>query len=886
LATKKIRVYELARELGVENAVVLELAEELKIGVKSHSSSIDDPSADRVRRLAGSKGLKREPVVEEPPKKKVSATAAPPEPEPPLMEPSARPAQAPPAAEPKEPEERPAAAPHRVVRSTGGIPEPAPVPAPKPAAPREPAERPAAAAAAPEAPPAEPPTVRSPSGKPIPPPPGGGRPIPPPPGQRATPPPAGSGGRGGPRTGSGGPPRTGGGYGRPGGGPGGGPGGAPGRGGPGGGPGGPGGRGAPGRGRPGGPPGHRPRRKKRRRRNLEELGPAEIPQLTPADAPVPEGEIVVPRGITIQELAPKLNRTSADLVRILFDAGEMVTGTQSLADEMIELIAGELGAEVLLVDPGQEEELELQALLGDEEEEEEDEALLEPRAPVVTVMGHVDHGKTTLLDRIRETNVVAGEAGGITQHIGAYQVHKNDRDITFIDTPGHEAFTAMRARGAQATDIAVLVVAADDGVMPQTIEAISHARAAEVPLVVAVTKVDREDADTTRVRQQLVEQEVVPEEWGGDIIVNDVSGTEGVGVAELLDSLLLTADVNLSDELRANPKVPARAFVLESNLDPGRGPVATVLVERGTLHVGDPVVAGGGWGRVRAMFDDEGNQVTEARPSEPVVVLGLDDVPLAGDELRVAPNDKVARTVAEARGRRRRMAALSHPMALAGGARLEDIFAMVQRGEVATLNLVLKADVHGSLEAVTEALRKLDQEHNEVRLSFVHRGVGGITESDVNLASVSNATVIGFNVRPDRKARDLAETENVEMRLYEVIYQVLDDVNNALLGMLKPEFEEVVTGEAEVREIFSIPRVGKVAGCYVRDGTITRGSRVRFLRDGTVIWHGAIASLKRFKDDAREVQSGYECGIGLENYQDLKQGDVIETYDLKEIVRT
>ena len=880
MATKKIRVYELARELGVENAVVLDLAQELKIGVKSHSSSIDEPSADRVRRLADSKGLKKAPVEE--PKKPKKAAQPKVEPEPPLIEPSAEPAQT---------EERPP--PHRVVRSTGGIPEPepmpAPAPSPRPAPVREP-ERPAAAAAPPDAPPA-PGTAGDLGGKPIPPPAAAGRPIPPPPGQRATPPPSGAGAprpeRGSPRSGP--PGREGGGP-RPGGfgAPGRGGYGAPGRGGPGGGPGGPGGpggRGGPGRGRPGGPQGQRPRRKKRRRRNLEDLGPQTMPQLTPADTPVPEGEILVPRGITIQEFAPRLNRTAADLVRILFDAGEMVTGTQSLADEMVELIADALGAEVLLVEPGQEEELELQALLGDDEEEE-DEALLEPRAPVVTVMGHVDHGKTTLLDRIRETNVVASEAGGITQHIGAYQVEKNDREITFIDTPGHEAFTAMRARGAEATDIAVLVVAADDGVMPQTVEAINHAKAADVPIVVAVTKVDRDNADPTRTRQQLVEQEVVPEEWGGDVIVNDVAAPTGQGVDELLDSILLTADVNLSEELRANPKKPARAFVLESNLDPGRGPVVTALVEEGTLHVGEPVVAGGGWGRVRAMFDDEGNQVTEAGPSKPVVVLGLDDVPLAGDELRVAPDDKTARTVAEARARRRRVAALSHPMTLAGGARLEDIFAMVQRGEVATLNVVLKADVHGSLEAVTEALRKLDQEHDEVRLSFVLRGVGGITESDVNLAAVSNATLIGFNVRPDRKARELAEGENVEMRLYEVIYQVLEDVNQALVGMLKPEFEEIVTGDAEVREIFSIPRVGKIAGCYVQNGTITRGSKVRFLRDGAVIWNGQISSLKRFKDDAREVQSGFECGIGLENYQDLKPGDIIETYDLKEIART
>jgi translation initiation factor IF-2 len=606
-----------------------------------------------------------------------------------------------------------------------------------------------------------------------------------------------------------------------------------------------------------------------------------MPQLTPSDAPVPEGEIVVERGITIQEFAPKLNRTTADLVRLLFDAGEMVTGTQSLADEMVELIAESLGADVLLVEPGQEAELELQALLGDEDEE--DEALEEPRAPIVTVMGHVDHGKTTLLDAIRHANVVAGEAGGITQHIGAYQAVHNGNTITFIDTPGHEAFTAMRARGARATDIAILVVAADDGVMPQTVEAINHARAADVPIVVAVTKVDREDADATRVRQQLVEHELVPEPWGGDTIVVDVAPPAGTGVDELLESILLVAEL---EELTANPKTPGRALVLESNLDQGRGPVVTALVERGTIRVGDPIVAGGSWGRVRAMFDENGHQVAEAGPSVPVEVLGLDDVPLAGDELRVAPDEKTARTVAEARARRRRAASLKHPMSLAGGARLEDIFAMVQRGEVATLNLVLKADVQGSLEAVTDALRKLDQEHEEVRLSFVHRAVGAVSESDVNLAAVSNATVIGFNVRPDRRARELAEAERVEMRLYEVIYQVLEDVQSALLGMLKPEFEEVVTGEAEVREVFSIPRVGKVAGCYVRNGRITRGSRVRFLRDGVVIWNGAISSLRRFKEDVREVQSGFECGIGLENYQDLKQGDVIETYELREVART
>ncbi|HEV2311448.1 MAG TPA: translation initiation factor IF-2, partial [Acidimicrobiia bacterium] len=422
------------------------------------------------------------------------------------------------------------------------------------------------------------------------------------------------------------------------------------------------------------------------------------------DAPVPEGEIVVPRGVTMQEYAPKLNRNTADLVRLLLDAGEMVTATQTLADEMIELIAETLGAEVLIVEPGQEQELELLALLG--EDDEDDAALQEPRPPIVTVMGHVDHGKTTLLDAIRATRVAAGEAGGITQHIGAYQAQYEGRTITFIDTPGHEAFTAMRARGAQATDIAVLVVAADDGVMPQTVEAINHARAAEVPIIAAITKVDREDADPQRVRQQLVEQGLVPEEWGGDTIVVEVAAPENRGVTELLEAITLVADV---EELTANPKAPARAFVLEANLDQGRGPVVTALVERGTLRVGEPVVAGNGWGRVRALFDDHNQGVKEAIPSMPVEVLGLDDLPLAGDELRVAPDEKTARTVAEARARRRHVASMAHGMTLAGGARLEDIFAMVQRGEVATLNLVLKADVHGSLEALTEALRKLDQ---------------------------------------------------------------------------------------------------------------------------------------------------------------------------------
>jgi translation initiation factor IF-2 len=560
-------------------------------------------------------------------------------------------------------------------------------------------------------------------------------------------------------------------------------------------------------------------------------------------------------------------------------AGEMVTATQSLPDEMIELIAEELGANVILVEPGMEAELELQKLFEDDDDED-DESLLEPRPPIVTVMGHVDHGKTKLLDRIREANVVAGEAGGITQHIGAYQSVQNGRKITFIDTPGHEAFTAMRARGADATDIVVLVVAADDGVMPQTVEALNHAKSAEVPILVAINKIDRENADPDKVRRQLTEHELVPEEWGGETMMIPVSALEGLGIDDLLEAILLIADV---EDLKANPKAPVRGLVLEANLDAGRGPVATVLVEKGTLRVGDPMVAGHAWGRVRAMLDEHGNQVTEAGPSVPVVVLGFDDVPYAGDELRVAPDDRTARVVAESRGRRRRLAQITASSGYGGGTKLEDIFAHIQAGEVTTLNLVLKADVQGSLEALTESLKKL--ERDEVKLAFVHRGVGGITESDVNLANVSNATIIGFNVRPDRKAREMAEQEGVELRLYEVIYQALEDIEAAMVGMLKPEFEEVVTGEAEVREVFSVPRVGKVAGCYVRNGTITRGSKVRFLRDGVVIWKGEIASLKRFKEDVREVQSGYECGIGLENYQDLKPGDVIETFTIKEIPR-
>jgi translation initiation factor IF-2 len=775
-----------------------------------------------------------------------------------------------------------APAPTEQRRISSGRPEPgarhprpqttAPAAPPAPAA-RQAPERPAPPPTAPT-PPTPP---RSLTGRPIPPPPGrpvsaSGKVIPPPPGSAR---PAGPSGRG-PGAGAG--PRTGGYTGRPGG-PGGGPGGRPGYGGGPGGPGGPGG----GPGRPGGggrPSGQRRppnRSKRRRRRDREELQPHEQ-SYTAKDAPIPEGTIVVERGVSAQEFGPKLNRTAADIVKFLLQHGEMVTATMALSDEHMELFALELGADLLLVDPGQEQEVELQAMFDDSDDDDED--LLQSRPPVITVMGHVDHGKTTVLDKIRSANVVSGEAGGITQHIGAYQVDRNGHKITFIDTPGHAAFTQMRARGAQATDIVVLVVAADDGVMPQTVEAINHARAADVPIVVAVNKIDKDNADPQRVLTQLAEHELVPESWGGDTIVVEMSATQELGIDDLLDQLIVVAEL---EELQANPTGRAKGVVLEANLDKGRGPVATILVDKGELKVGDPIVAGASWGRVRAMINDKGEQIKVAGPSTPVEVLGLSSVPEAGDEFRSAPDERIARTVGEAREHHRKVRDQRGDARVKSGVRLEDIFDQIQTGETANLNLILKADVHGSLEAVTESLRKLGR--NEVDLTFVHRAVGGITENDITLAATTNATIIGFNVRPDRKARELADQEHVEIRTYEIIYKLLEDIEQAMVGMLAPEYEEVVTGDAEVREIFRVPRVGAIAGCYVQNGTITRGSKVRFLRDGTIIWKGTITSLKRFKEDAQEVRAGFECGIGLSDFQDLKPGDLIETFEEREIAR-
>ena len=614
------------------------------------------------------------------------------------------------------------------------------------------------------------------------------------------------------------------------------------------------------------------KRSKRRRRNVEELEPTQLTEYKVSNAPVPEGEIIVERGCTPQELGPKLNRSAGDVVRFMLFQGEMVTATQPLTDEMIELYAMELGAQVKLVDPGQEEETILMArYIGTDEEIPGED--LEPRGPVVTVMGHVDHGKTLLLDRIRSSNVAAGESGGITQHVGAYQVAVGNHLITFIDTPGHEAFTAMRARGAQVTDIVVLVVAADDGVMQQTVEAIDHARSAGVPIIVAINKIDRPEADVNRTMQQLAEHGILPEAWGGDTVVCEISALDGTGINDLLDHIAIVAEL---EDLKSTSKGRAVAVILEANLDPGKGPVATVIVQRGTLKVGDSVVAGAAWGKVKALVDFLGKSRKSAGPSTPVQVLGFSRPPSAGDTMFVTQDIASAKSMGEAIERRERVTGRM-ATSISTGVKLEDIFEQIQSGMRATLNLIVKADGQGTLQAVLDSLEKLERE--EVAINFLHKGVGGIAESDVQLAIASNATIIGFNVRPDRRSRELAESRDVDIRTYEVIYKLIEDVESAVVGMLAPEVEENVTGEAEVREVFRVPRVGAVAGCFVRDGVITRGSKVRFLREGVVIWNGSISSLKRFKEDARSVQSGFECGIGLLGYQDLKPGDIIETYE-------
>jgi translation initiation factor IF-2 len=607
----------------------------------------------------------------------------------------------------------------------------------------------------------------------------------------------------------------------------------------------------------------------------ETVPPAEPEPAAAEPEPVVEEEapptVRVHRGITVKDFAEKLGVSAAEIVKLLLGAGEMVTVTQSMSDEAVVLVADEMGARVEIVEPGQEEvEEEPPGAVEDEEQ-------LVPRPPVVTVMGHVDHGKTSILDAIRRADVVSGEAGGITQHIGAYQVHRDGREVTFIDTPGHEAFTAMRARGAQVTDIAVLVVAADDGVKPQTVEAIDHARAAGVPIVVAVNKVDKPEADPARVRQQLSDYGLLPEEWGGETVFVDVSAKQRTNLDSLIEMILLTADVQL--DLKANPNTLARGVVIEAHLDKGRGPVATVLVKRGTLEQGDATLAGTAWGRVRAMLDERGNNVQEAGPGQPVQVLGWQSVPDAGDDFRALEDEREARSIAQEREQHRREAELVAQR----GVSLQTLLAATREGEIPELNLLLKADAHGSVEALEGQLERLDQ--SLVRLNVLRRGVGAITENDVTLAQASNAIVIGFNVVPTAQARSLADEAGVDVRTYRVIYQAVQDIESAARGLLGPEMREVPLGQAEVRAIFRVPRVGVVAGCYVTDGTIRRNSRVRLVRDGTVIYETGLSSLKRFKDDVREVSAGYECGMALEGFQDIKEGDFIQAFEVREVTR-
>ncbi len=594
---------------------------------------------------------------------------------------------------------------------------------------------------------------------------------------------------------------------------------------------------------------------------------AVAPEAVVVEVGEPAGPVLrLVRGATAQDVADRTDRTPSEVVKILISLGEMATATRSLSDEGLTALGTELGYEVEIV--GIEEE--------EEPEEEIDESRLEPRAPVVTIMGHVDHGKTLLLDAIRRTDVVSQEFGGITQHIGAYQVHVNGREITFIDTPGHEAFTAMRARGAQVTDIAVLVVAADDGVKPQTVEALDHAKAAAVPIVVAVNKIDKPESDPTRVRQQLVELGVVPSEWGGTVEFVDVSAKSRANLDSLLDTILLVADV---EELRGDPIGRSRGVVLEAHLDKGRGPVATVLVQRGTLDVSDTLVSGTSWARIRAMQDENGQALKQAGPSKPAQVLGWSATPNAGDEFREVGDEREGRHVAQEREAKARAAELvtTRPPTL------QDLMAQARRDEVPELNLIVKADAQGSIGALVDALAKLPQE--EVRVNVVRSAAGAITESDISLALASGAIVVGFNVRPDPQARELAEKEGVDVRLYRVIYDAIDDIRGALGGMLKPEQQETSLGRAEVRALFRVPRAGVIAGCYVVQGTIVRNARARVIRDGIVAYDGRVGSLRRFKDDVREVAEGFECGIGIENFNDVKEGDIIETYELREVAR-
>ena len=578
-------------------------------------------------------------------------------------------------------------------------------------------------------------------------------------------------------------------------------------------------------------------------------------------------KVMIPDEINVGELASRLKRTAADVIKELLKLGVMANISQTIDFDTAAIVAEEMGAKV-----EKEVHVTIEEKLFDESEDKEEN--LEPRSPVFVVMGHVDHGKTSLLDRIRKTDVAAGEAGGITQHIGAYRVKVNGRPITFLDTPGHAAFTSMRARGAKITDIAILVVAADDGIMPQTIEAINHAKAAEIPIIVAVNKIDKENADPDRVLQQLTEHGLVPEEWGGETIVCKISAKQGIGIENLLEMVLLTADMQ---ELKANPNRQAKGAVIEAKLDRGRGPVATVLVQNGTLHTGDTVIAGKAVGRVRVMTDERGRKLENAGPSVPVEIIGLGEVPDAGDIFYAVDNERMARELVEQRKEKEKEERNKAMQKVT----LENLFDTIQQGNMKELNIIIKADVMGSVEAVRSSLLKLSNE--EVRVNVIHGAVGAINESDVMLAAASNAIIVGFNVRPERVAADSAHDQDVEIRLYRVIYDCIEEMEQAMKGMLDPKFKEVVVGHAEIRQTFKVSGIGTIAGAYVQDGKIVRSCEVRIVRDGIVIHEGHLNSLKRFKDDAKEVTAGYECGMGIENYNDLKEGDIIESFVMEQI---
>ncbi len=915
------RVHEIAAELGIESKVVLEQLKNMGEFVKGPSSSIAPPVARKVKAALEAEGIKAAPeAAKAPAKAPAKARATPARPSAPVAEEA--PVDVAEAAEPVAPApltvaerqaqaEAAAAAPVAPVAdpdaaSTEGAAATGAATAARPGAPR-PGNNPFASNQGMQRPGAARPGNNpfssnqgmprpgGASGIPRPAAPRPGAPRPGGPGQGARPGgfgqrPGGAGGfrPGGPGGAGGGRPAGAGGGFRPGG-----AGGAPGTPGSNFGPNRPAGGGGGGRGRgPGGGTagafgrgGGKSKARKSKRTKRAEFELREAPSLGGVSVPRGDGNTVIRlrRGASITDFADKIDTSPGNLVTVLFHLGQMATATESLDEATFDILGEELGFKIDMVSP-EDEDRELLSGFDidlDQELEDEDDADLEIRPPVVTVMGHVDHGKTRLLDAIRKANVAAGEAGGITQHIGAYQVvaqHEGiERKITFIDTPGHEAFTAMRARGAQVTDIAILVVAADDGIMPQTVEALNHAQAAGVPIVVAVNKIDKDGANPAKVRQQLTEFGLVAEEYGGDTMFIDVSALNNVGIDTLLDAVLLTADAGL--DMRANPNKDARGVAIEAKLDKGRGAVATVLIQSGTLEVGDPIVAGTAYGRVRAMFDENGESVEFATPARPVAVLGLTSVPRAGDTFLVTDDDRTARQIAEKREAVERNALLARSRKRIS---LEDFTKALEDGKVESLNLIIKGDVSGAVEALEESLLKIEVD-DSVQLRIIHRGVGAVTESDVNLATVDNAIIIGFNVRPDPKARDRASREGVDVRFYSVIYGALEDVENSLKGMLKPEYEEVQSGVAEIREVFRSSKFGNVAGVIVRSGTITRNAKARVIRDGVVVGDNlAIESLRRFKDDVTEVRTDFEAGIGLGKFNDIQIGDEIETIEMKE----